>query len=72
MLIRIARALEVSVDYLIGNSDDFGNINVVGSAELSSDEKTLLRCFDKLSPFEREAILIQVKALAGSKESIKK
>lgn len=76
MLIKIAKAFEVSVDFLIGNADDFGNVNVItNGTELSKDEKTLLDCFDKLGPFEREAILIQVKALAKKweeKEVIKK
>lgn len=72
----LADFFEVSVDYLIGRSDDFGNVNVItNGAELSKDEKTLLDCFNKLGPFEHEAILIQVKALAKKweeKEAIKK
>ena len=62
MLIKIARVLEVSVDYLIGNSDDFGNVNVASNANnlitLSKDEHTLLEYFSQLGPFERDAILI--------------
>lgn len=70
MLIKIARALEISVDYLVGNADDFGNVNVISDgAELSAPEKTLLECFDKLGPFEREAIMIQIKALARKSEA---
>ncbi len=66
----LADFFEVSVDYLIGRSDDFGNVNVItNGAELSKDEKTLLDCFDKLGPFEREAIMIQIKALARKSES---
>ena len=75
MLIKIARALEVSVDYLIGNSDDFGNVNVSlqpNGAELTKDEKTLLESFALLGPFERESILIQVQALAKKHETIKR
>ena len=70
MLIKIARALEISVDYLIGNADDFGNVNVItNGAELSEYEKTLLECFDKLNLFERESIIVQVKALAKRYDS---
>lgn len=70
MLIKIANVLEISVDYLIGNADDFGNVNVVtNGAELTKDEKTLLDCFNKLGVFERDAILIQIKALARKNES---
>ncbi len=72
----LALALKVSSDYLLGIEDDFGNVNVItNGTELSKDEKTLLDCFHKLGPFEREAILIQVKALAKKweeKEAIKK
>ena len=66
----LADFFEVSVDYLIGRADDFGNVNVItNGAELSAPEKTLLECFDKLNIFERESILIQVKALAKKNES---
>ena len=66
----LADFFEVSVDYLIGRADDFGNVNVVtNGAELTKDEKTLLDCFEKLGIFEREAILIQIKALARKSES---
>ena len=72
MLKKIAGALEVSIDYLVGNSDDFGNITISnGSAELSEQEKELLKHFNKLGIFERDSILIQVKALA-EKQLIKK
>ena len=70
MLIKIANALEISVDYLIGNADDFGNVNIItNGAALSKDEKTLLECFEKLNIFERESILIQVRALASNSKS---
>ena len=70
VLSSLADFFEVSVDYLIGRADDFGNVNVISNgAELSKDEKTLLECFDKLGPFEREAIMIQIKALARKSET---
>ena len=61
-----------SIDYLVGREDDFGNVTVqnVENATLTKDEQTLLKCFDKLGPFEREAILIQIKALAGESKSV--
>ena len=66
----LANFFNVSVDYLIGRADDFGNVNVVtNGAELTKDEKTLLDCFNKLGVFERDAILIQIKALARKSES---
>lgn len=69
---KLANFFEVSVDYLIGREDDFGNIVVSSgaSAELSGQEKELLENFNKLNIFERDAILIQVKALANQKEPV--
>ena len=75
VLSSLADFFEVSVDYLIGRADDFGNVNVItNGAELSEYEKTLLECFDKLNLFERESIIVQVKALAKryDGETIKK
>lgn len=66
----LSQIFKVSVGFLLGIEDDFGNVNVISNgAELSKDEKTLLECFDKLGPFEREAIMIQIKALARKSES---
>lgn len=52
----------VSVDYLIGAPTSSVGSKKEGS--LSTDEKEMLDNFDKLGPFEREAIMIQIKALA--------
>lgn len=74
-LIKLADFFEVSIDYLVGRSDEIGNVNVItNGAELSEYEKTLLECFDKLNLFERESIIVQVKALAKryDSETIKK
>ncbi len=69
-LVKLADFFEVSIDFLVGRSDELDNVNVItNGAELSKDEKMLLECFDKLNIFERESILIQVKALAGKRES---
>lgn len=65
ILKELSKVFGVSVDYLIGNADDFGNIVIAPSKEsFSTDEKEILDNFDKLGPFEREAIMIQIKALA--------
>lgn len=63
----------VSTDYILGREDDFGTIiSPTGNgAELSKDEKELLRLYNKLGPFEREAMIIQMQALA-EKDTIKK
>ncbi len=69
-LIKLADYFAVSIDYLVGRADELNNVNVItNGAALSKDEKTLLDCFDKLGPFERDAILIQIKALARKSES---
>lgn len=66
----LADFFNVSIDYLVGRADELNNVNVItNGAELSKDEKTLLDCFNKLGVFERDAILIQIKALARKSES---
>lgn len=71
-LIKLADFFGCSIDYLVGREDDFGNVTVqnVENAKLTKDEQTLLSCFNKLGIFEREAILIQIKALAGESKSV--
>ena len=76
---KIGAFFSVSVDYLIGNSDDFGNIGATpkefGATDLNpltSQEKALLNCFDKLDEYQRESIMIQVKALAEKAEQMVK
>ena len=67
MLIKISKELGVSVDYLIGNEDDFGNIMVSQLTDrnnLSEKEKECLRLFSTLGLFEQDSILIQLRALA--------
>ena len=65
-LVKLADFFEVSVDYLIGREDDFGNIMVSQSTdqtELSSSEKECLQLFASLGIFEKDSILIQMRAL---------
>ena len=55
----------VTIDFLVGIPPKKLNSAVQERLRLLSDvEIDLLDCFDKLSVFERESILIQVKALA--------
>lgn len=77
MIIKLSNVLDVSISYLLGIEDDFGNVGDVSGNnlkyadnELTKDEETLLRCFQKCGPFEREAILIQIRALAGEKKEV--
>ncbi len=67
---KLSTIFEVSVGYLIGNEDDFGNITVSPGQltdQLTTQEKELLDAFNLLGPFERDGILVQVKALAKMK-----
>ena len=74
-LIKLANFFNCSLDYLVGREDDLGNIttSTLAPAEtLSADEKTMLNSFRNLGPFEREAILIQIQALAGESVKVKR
>ena len=71
MVIQLANVLDISIEELCGLDEN--NFYSQPTNHLSKDEQTVLDCFRELGPFEREAILIQIKALAGTvKESIKK
>lgn len=73
-LVKLANFFECSIDYLVGREDDYGNVITGQSTDqtLTKDENNLLEAFRSLGPFEREAILIQINALAGEKSLIKK
>ena len=63
----LADFFEVSVDYLIGREDDFGNVVVQNAGDiknLSLNEEELLEAYKHLNFFEQDSILVQVKALA--------
>ena len=69
-LIKLADFFCVTVDYLIGaTTKGFGATN---SPTLTSQEKSLLNYFDKLDEYQRESIMIQVKALAEKAEHMVK
>lgn len=63
-LIVLAKVFEVTVDYLIGNSDDFGIVNIVANSELTEDEKAIIKKYRALSLFQQEAIRIQLDAMS--------
>ena len=65
MLIQIANFFECSIDYLLGRSDDFGNVTVqTNGAQLSADEQKLLDLFNTLSPTHKAQVLGYVQATA--------
>ena len=54
MLIRMANFFQCSVDFLIGNSDDFGNISVYrteNSSALSGDEQKIIDAIRENAPY---------------------
>ena len=55
-LIKIADFLGVTIDYLLGREDDFGNVSVPAPS-MSTDAQELLRIFESLDPMHREQIL---------------
>ena len=58
-LVKLADFFNCSIDYLIGRTDDFGNINIINSnGELAHDEKQVLCDYKKLSP-KLQALLIE-------------
>ena len=64
---KLCVCFECSLDYLIGNSDDFGNVIVAGSSprdEMTADERTLLADFRTLPDGERAQALAYVEYLA--------
>ena len=54
-LIALAEYFSVSVDYLIGNSDDF--IRILSNEVISSDEKSLLKYYRELSEPAKQGLL---------------
>ena len=66
-LVKISQIFGCTVDYLIGREDDFGNVISSPSNNLTENERKLLSAFSSLGPFEQETILIQISALAKTK-----
>lgn len=68
-LIKLANFFQVSIDYLLGNSDDLGNVTIITSFEntLSKNERTLLTQFKKLSASEKDLILKQINSWTENK-----
>ena len=62
MLILIGDFLEVSIDYLLGREDDFGNVSINSAApELTSAERNLLDDFRALPADLQDMLLATIK-----------
>ena len=73
MLKKLSDFFCVSIEYLIGATNYRNNdVPAPSSTDIFGDEATLLSCFRKLGTYEKEAILIQIKALAGAGEKVLK
>ena len=59
VLSAMADFFEVSIDYLIGREDDFGNIVVPGQStdQLTAKEKRLLKAFGSLPDIEKNKLI---------------
>ena len=65
MLIAISKALEVSVDYLIGNSEDFAAIlPAPRTSVLSKKEEKLIKAFNSLDIYQQDFFYSQIIAAA--------
>lgn len=55
MLVKMANFFECSIDYLLGRSDDFGNVTVIQNTDkvdtLSADEQRLIDTIRKNPPY---------------------
>lgn len=56
-LIVLADLFDVSVDYLIGHSDDYGTVGTGTAPALSSEEQKVIACFRALSSEAKKPLL---------------
>ena len=58
-LVKLADFFQVSLDYLVGREDDFGNIVVPGQLtdQLTAKEKRLLKAFGSLPDIEKNKLI---------------
>ena len=65
ILVKLSEIFNVSIPYLLGIEDDFGNIFIDKSKEkLTNEEQTLLSCYRVMSDAEKRAVLDTAKAFA--------
>ena len=69
MLKFLAKFFECSIDYLTGESDDFGNIQrPEQKEELTPSERELLKMYRGLSPEGKEKVLEYAEMVKGDEE----
>ena len=63
-ILPLSQYFNVSVDYLLGNADDFGNIQYAEPKdELTPDERNLLVEYRKMTPQRKGELIFQIKAI---------
>ena len=65
---KLSEIFECSIDYLVGNSDDFGVISIKNeiSAELTPDEQELLTNYRSLAPYLQEMLRATIQTWKGT------
>lgn len=66
ILKKLATALQVTVDYLVGRTDSLTANEFVSSAP---EAQELIKLYDEMKPFEREQLLTYARFLKGKKRS---
>jgi len=70
MVAKLADFFEVSMDYLLGRSDDLGNVTVQNAPlSLSQSEKELLRLFNSLPAPMQTLSISMLRTLAGQSDT---
>ena len=54
-LIELSKIFDISVDYLVGNSDELGNVGT--TEQFSPEERELIKCYRAIGNAERLALL---------------
>lgn len=73
MLVILANFFEVSIDFLLGRSDDFGNVNVQSSTSaFSSEERELLALYDEMTAAQKVRFVAYGEGMLGKAASEKK
>lgn len=70
-LIELANALNVSIDYLLGRTDDLGAVVISNHSvpHLTEDEAELLRLYGALPPKFKQSLLSSARLWAGVPDS---
>lgn len=72
-LLKLSNYFECSIDYLVGRSDDFGNVNVLSPApSLSKDEQEILDQYRGMSLTDKMHVQAYVKVRAEESAERKK